>query len=100
MLNKNLGTQASSIAISPEGIFLVIGLINGVFIVFESEIRRPLGGNYHTDYSLPNLDVIMSPKFSKGAVAAIKFSSGGDFLAVSFNNEYRQEIVTLPDGKK
>lgn len=31
----------------------------------------------------------MSPKESKTAVVCMKYSFNGDFLAVSFNNEYR-----------
>ena len=39
---------------------------------------------------IPTLDVMMSPKESKSAVVAIKYSFEGDFLAVSYNNEYRE----------
>lgn len=32
----------------------------------------------------------MCPKDAKSSILAIKFSHNGDFLAVSFNNEYKQ----------
>jgi hypothetical protein len=32
----------------------------------------------------------MSPKEAKSAVVAIKYSFNGDYLAVSFNNEWRE----------
>jgi hypothetical protein len=41
------------------------------------------------EFSLPSLDVKMSPKEAKAAVIAIRFSYRGDFMAVSFNNETR-----------
>jgi hypothetical protein len=44
-------------------------------------------GTYEEEFDLPSLDIIMNPKESKGAVVCIKFSSRGDFLAVSYDNE-------------
>jgi hypothetical protein len=43
------------------------------------------------DFNPPALDVIMSPKESKSAIIAIKFSNKGDFLAISYDNEHRTE---------
>jgi hypothetical protein len=68
---------------------LVIGLINGVMLVLESKIGKMNFGSYMEEYSLPTLDVKMSPKEAKATVIAIKFSFRGDFLAISFNNESR-----------
>jgi hypothetical protein len=42
------------------------------------------------EYTMPTLDVLMSPKEAKAAVVAIKFSYRGDYLAISFNNEFRE----------
>jgi hypothetical protein len=43
------------------------------------------------EYSMPTLDVVQSPKESKAAVVCIRYSYRGDYLAVSYNNEYRSD---------
>ena len=43
------------------------------------------------EYTIPTLDIVMSPKEAKAAIVCMKFSYRGDYLAVSFNNEYRDE---------
>jgi len=43
---------------------------------------------------MPTLEVVMSPKEAKAAVVCLKFSYRGDFLAVSFNNEYRPDTIS------
>ena len=35
----------------------------------------------------------MSPKVARASIVALKFSFKGDFLAVSFNNEYNEDQV-------
>ena len=45
------------------------------------------------EYTLPALEVIMSPKVSRASIIALKFSYKGDFLAVSFNNEYTESQI-------
>jgi hypothetical protein len=84
-----LGAQATSLAFSPDGAYLAVGLLNGVMLVLEAKIGRLNFGSYMEEYSLPTLDVKMSPKEAKSAVIAIRFSFRGDFLAVTFNNESR-----------
>ena len=74
---------------SPDGRFLAIGLVNGVFLILESHIERMNFGTYMDEYSLPTLNVIMCPKESKSSIISVKFSYKGDFLAVSYNNEYK-----------
>lgn len=69
----------------------MIGLINGVMLVLESKIEKLNFGSYMQEYTLPALEVIMSPKVAKAAILALKFSYKGDYLAVSFNNEYNEE---------
>lgn len=91
ILSKSLGTQASCLAFSPDSSFLVVGLINGVMLVLESKIEKLNFGSYLEEYTLPALEVIMSPKVSRASIIAIKFSYKGDFLAVSFNNEYNAD---------
>ena len=46
-------------------------------------------GTYLEEYNPPTLGVVMCPKDSRSAVVALRFSNHGDFLAVSFNNEYK-----------
>ena len=70
---------------------MVVGLINGVMLVLESKIEKLNFGTYLNEYTLPALEVIMSPKVAKSAIIALKFSYKGDYLAVSFNNEYNDE---------
>jgi WD40 repeat protein len=100
ILSKNLGTQATSLAFSPDGSFLCVGLINGVFLVLESKLDHKSHGTYMEAYVMPTLEVVMSPKEAKAAVVCMKFSYRGDFMAISFNNEYRQEVITKEDGTK
>ena len=45
-------------------------------------------GTYMEEYTLPTLGVVMCPKDAKSSIINIKFSYKGDFLVVSFNNEY------------
>lgn len=89
IVSKYLGAQATSLAFSPDGAYLIVGLINGVMLVLEAKIGRLNFGSYMEEYSLPSLEVKMSPKEAKAAVICIRFSYRGDFLAVSFNNETR-----------
>lgn len=46
---------------------------------------------------MPTLDIVMSPKEAKAAAVCIRFSYRGDYMAVGFNNEYRDEDL---NGKK
>lgn len=46
------------------------------------------------EYSMPTLDVVQSPKEAKAAVVCMRFSYRGDYLAVSFNNEHRDDEKT------
>lgn len=73
---------------SPDGKFLAIGLVNGVFLILESHIERMNFGTYLEEFSLPTLAVVMCPKESKSSIINIKFSYKGDFLVISYNNEY------------
>jgi len=95
LISKNLGTQATCLDFSPDGKFLAIGLQNGVFLLLESTIERLNFGTYLEEYTMPTLGVVMCPKDAKSSLLAIKFSYKGDFLAVSFNNEYK--LSDAPD---
>lgn len=46
ILSKSLGTQASSLAFSPDSSFLIVGLVNGVMLVLESKIEKLSFGTY------------------------------------------------------
>jgi WD40 repeat protein len=92
IVNRFLGAQATALAFSPDGSYLIIGLLNGVMLVLETKIGKLNFGSYMEEYVLPSLDVKMSPKEAKAAVICIKFSYKGDYLAVSFNNETREYI--------
>ena len=76
---------------SPDGSYLVIGLVNGVMLVLESKIEKLNYGTYMEEYTLPSLEVLISNKEAKAGIVCMKFSYKGDFLAVSFNNEYTEE---------
>lgn len=93
IMSKNLGTQATCLCFSPDGSYLIIGLINGVMLVLESKIEKLNYGTYQEQYTLPSLEVMLSPKEAKAGIICMKFSYKGDFLAVSFNNEYTEEQV-------
>jgi WD40 repeat protein len=89
IVSKNLGTQATCLSFSPDGNFLAVGLINGVFLLLESKVEKLNFGTYMEEYHPPSLDVIMSPKESKTAILNIKFSFRGDFIAISYDNEQK-----------
>ncbi len=40
---------------------------------------------------MPTLEIVMSQKEAKAGVVCLSFSYRGDFLAVGFNNEHREE---------
>ena len=88
---KNIGAQATSLSFSPDGSFLAIGLVNGLFLILNSKIEKLNFGTFMEDFTPPKLDLEMSPKESKSAVLMVKFSNNGDFLAVSYDNEHREE---------
>ena len=57
-------------------------------MVLECKIdQMTFGAN--EKYSSPSLAVIMCPKESRSSVVNIKFSYKGDYLIVSYNNEYK-----------
>jgi len=68
-------------------------------LVLEAKIGRLNFGSYMEEYSLPSLDVRMSSKEAKAAVICIKFSYRGDYLAISFNNESREDANNKRDIK-
>lgn len=74
---------------SPDGSFLAVGLVNGFFLILESKIEKLNYGTYMEEYRPPTLEVLMSPKESKSAVIAIKFSYRGEFIAISYDNEHK-----------
>jgi hypothetical protein len=43
------------------------------------------------EYTMPTLEIVMSPKEAKAAVVCCRFSYRGDYLAVAFNNEFRDD---------
>lgn len=65
IVSKYLGTQATCIQFSPDGSYLVVGLINGVMLVLEAKVEKLNFGTYMEEYSMPTLEVIMSPKKRK-----------------------------------
>ena len=46
LVTKNLGTQATSLCFSPDGCYLAVGLVNGVFLLLESMIEKLNFGTY------------------------------------------------------
>ena len=89
IISKNLGTQASCLSFSPDGSYLAVGLVNGVFLLLDSKVDKQNFGTYMQEYNPPTLDVLMSPKESKSAIICIKFSFKGDYIAVSYDNEHK-----------
>ena len=100
IISKNLGTQATCLDFSPDGRYLAVGLVNGVFLILESYIERLNFGTYMEEFSLPTLKVVMCPKESKSSIIAVRFSYKGDFLAISYNNEYKlHDLLEEAEGK-
>ncbi len=77
-------------AFSPDGSFLAVGLINGVFLILDAKVEKMNFGTYLEEFHPPTLDVVMSPKESKTAVITMRFSFKGDFLAISYDNEQKE----------
>lgn len=98
IVSKNLGTQATCLDFSPDGRYLAVGLVNGVFLLLESDIRRKNFGSYSEEFIAPSMRVVMCPKESKSSIINIRFSYKGDFLVVSYNNEYQlQDLLNEAD---
>ena len=58
--------------------------------MMESLIERMDYQSGKVEYILPTLNVLMCPKEAKAAIISAKFSNmEGDFLAISYNNEYK-----------
>lgn len=87
LMSWNLGAWATAIAYHPDGDYLAVGMENGILLLLEAKTKKMNFGTYQEEFDKPSLDIIMNPKESKGAVICIKFSSRGDFMAVSFDNE-------------
>ena len=98
-MSKYLGAQATSLAFSPDGAYLCVGLINGVLLVLEAKIEKLNFGSYMEEYKYPSLEVKMNPKEAKAAVIAIRFSFRGDYMAVSYNNESKDDGKGRSDMK-
>jgi WD40 repeat protein len=79
--------MATCLSFSPDGSFLAVGLVTGMFLVLDCKIEKLNFGTYMEEFHPPSLKVVMSPKESKTAVLCIKYSFKGDFLAVSYDNE-------------
>lgn len=60
----------------------------------EARIQKLAHGTYLEKFTMPSLDILMSPKEAKSAVVCIRFSYQSDFLAVAFNNEFREEDIS------
>lgn len=43
------------------------------------------------DFNPPTLDLVMSAYESKAAVLLVKFSNNGEFLAISYDNENKED---------
>jgi hypothetical protein len=67
-------------------------------LVLESKIDKLNFGTYMEEYTLPSLEVLISPKEAKAGIVCMKFSYKGDYLAVSFNNEYTEDQVVENDS--
>jgi len=98
IINKYLGAQATAITFSPDGAYLIVGLLNGVMLVLEARLGRLNFGSYIEEFTMPSLDVKMSPKEAKAAIIQIKFSYRGDYMAVSFNNETKGDAKAVELG--
>lgn len=46
IFNKSLGNQATALCFSPDGSYLVIGLVNGVMLVLSSKIDQQNFGTF------------------------------------------------------
>jgi WD40 repeat protein len=100
IVSKNLGTQASCLSFSPDGSFLSVGLVNGVFLLLDCKIEKLNFGTYKEDFHPPSLDIVMTTKEAKTSVIAVKFSFKGDFIAISYDNEQLGDDVQLKEGDK
>lgn len=68
-------------------------------LVLESKFDKLNFGTYLEEYTLPTLEVLISPKEAKASIVCMKFSYKGDYLAVSFNNEYTEEQVQAEQNR-
>jgi len=93
--------MATALCYSPDGAYLTVGLVSGVLLVLDGKLDRiKINGAETEEFMRPSLDVLMSPKEAKAAVIAIKYSFNGDYLAVSYNNEYHESDITNPEQRE
>lgn len=92
---KHLGKKATAIAYSPNGDFLVLGMADGHIIVMDAKLDKIPETD---EYVIPSFDFNMRPKEGKASVIALKYSFQGEFLAISYNNEYRESDFEAKDG--
>lgn len=57
--------------------------------MLDAKMEQLNFGTYMESYTLPSLNVEMCPKEAKASIVTVQFSCKGDYLAISYNNEYK-----------
>lgn len=98
---KNVGASATCISFSPDGKLLAIGTIYGKVLIINAEINEEIKNNKSLGFKIPSLEPIQYIQLSNTTstnnvnvitpVLLAKFSTHGDFLAISYDNKYTDE---------
>ena len=94
----NLGVVPTCVKWSPDGTLLVVGFFTGILKIYESKAVKTVYGRYKNskgifdfflEYDKPVLEDIdnISDKNIKTSVLNIEFSSVGELMAVSYDNQ-------------
>uniref|UniRef100_A0AAR5P5W5 HELP domain-containing protein n=1 Tax=Dendroctonus ponderosae TaxID=77166 RepID=A0AAR5P5W5_DENPD len=82
--SKDIGEQAQSVAFSQDGAVILVGCVNGKWMIFDSQTRELLG--HHTDGNEP--------------IQVISFSPDGSMVALGSRDNYIYVYQVSDDGMK
>ncbi|ERL89298.1 hypothetical protein D910_06670 [Dendroctonus ponderosae] len=82
--SKDIGEQAQSVAFSQDGAVILVGCVNGKWMIFDSQTRELLG--HHTDGNEP--------------IQVISFSPDGSMVALGSRDNHIYVYQVSDDGMK
>ena len=77
------------IKFTPDGQLLVIGFEHGAIEIYGCQMKRQVTGTAGSKFSRPDMDIkqTIKDKETRTAVLNMEFSSSGDYMAASYDNQ-------------